>query len=101
MTEGLMELHPDDHDALLNGSSAVEMWRRSEHATEVAAELMRLHGGTVPMSELLWLGAESFLPRQWQAGRAAEPREAAAEVYDRWRRIEQRRLQRRQQPPAC
>ncbi|MEU4691614.1 hypothetical protein [Actinoplanes sp. NPDC023714] len=91
-----MELHPDDRDELANGSSTVEMWRRSEHAATVAAELMRLHGGTVPMSELLWLGAESFLPRQWKAGRAPEPEEAAAEVYDRWRRIEQRRLKRRQ-----
>jgi hypothetical protein len=88
-----MELHPDDRDELLNGGSTLEMWRRSEHATAVAAELMKLHGGTVPMSELLWLGAESFLPRQWKAGRAAEPAVAAAEVYDRWRRIEQRRLQ--------
>ncbi|BBH67411.1 hypothetical protein ACTI_40960 [Actinoplanes sp. OR16] len=92
-----MELHPDDRDDLLNGGSTVEMWRRSEHAAAVAAELMRLHGGTVPMSELLWLGAESFLPRQWKAGRASEPAEAAAEVYDRWRRIEQRRLKRRQE----
>ncbi|WP_433830094.1 hypothetical protein ACQP2E_09940 [Actinoplanes sp. CA-015351] len=94
-----MELHPDDRDELLNGSSPVEMWRRSEHATEVSAELMRLHGGTVPMSELLWLGAESFLPRQWQAGRATDPKAAAAEVYERWRRIEQRRLERRQETP--
>ncbi|WP_229074183.1 hypothetical protein [Actinoplanes sp. DH11] len=92
-----MELHPDDHDELLNGGSALEMWRRSDHAAEVAAELMRLNGGTVPMSDLLWLGAESFLPRQWQAGRVPDARQAAGEVYDRWRRLEQRRIERRRQ----
>ncbi|MEV6302306.1 hypothetical protein AB0M02_23015 [Actinoplanes sp. NPDC051861] len=90
-----MELHPDDHDELTRGGSVLERWRRSDHAAGVAAELMRLNGGTVPMSDLLWLGAESFLPRQWQAGRAAEPQEAAAQVYDRWRRLEQRRAERR------
>ncbi|GIE75109.1 hypothetical protein Aph02nite_10590 [Actinoplanes philippinensis] len=74
----------------------VEQWRRSDHAAEVAAELMRMHGGTVPMSDLLWLGAESFLPRPWKAGRAPEPVEAAVEVYNRWRRLEQLRLKRRQ-----
>ncbi|MFC7528529.1 hypothetical protein [Actinoplanes sp. GCM10030250] len=90
-----MELHPEDHDELAHGNSTVEIWRRSDHAAEVAAELMRLNGGTVPMSDLLWLGAESFLPRQWQAGRATDPQEAAAQVYDRWRRLEQRRIERR------
>ena len=94
-----MELHPDDHDELLHGSSTLEMWRRSDHAAEVAAELMRLNGGSVPMSDFLWLGAESFIPRQWHAGRAAEPKEAAAEVYDRWRRLEQRRMNRRNSHP--
>ena len=94
-----MELHPDDRDELLHGSSTVEMWRRSDHAAAVAAELMRLNGGTVPMSDFLWLGAESFIPRQWHAGRAAEPAEAAAEVYDRWRRLEQRRMRRRDHHP--
>ncbi|GLX99686.1 hypothetical protein [Actinoplanes sp. NBRC 101535] len=91
-----MELHPDDRAELLNGGSTLEKWRRSDHAAEVAAELMRLTGGTVPMSDLLWLGAESLLPRPWLAGRAPEPVEAAVQVFDRWRRIEDRRLQRRQ-----
>lgn len=100
-----MELHPDDHEELLNGSSTLESWRRSDHAAQVAQELMRMHGGTVPMSDLLWLGAESFLPRQWRAGRAPEPVEAAVEVFNRWRRLEERRLQRRREagdnpPPA-
>lgn len=90
-----MELHPDDHEELLNGSSALEMWRRSDHAVQVAEELMRMHGGTVPMSELLWLGAESYLPRQWRAGRAPEPVEAAVLVYNRWRQLEERRRLRR------
>jgi hypothetical protein len=90
-----VELHPDDRQALTEGVSIVEQWRRSDHATEVAAALMRLHGGTVPMSDLLWLGAESFLPRQWQAGRATDPTEAAAQVYDRWRRLERRRIERK------
>lgn len=91
-----MELHPDDHAELLKGGSVLEEWRRSDHAFEVAEELMRMHGGTVPMSDLLWLGAESFLPRPWKAGRAPEPIEAAVEVYNRWRRLEQLRLKRRQ-----
>ncbi|MEV6345308.1 hypothetical protein [Actinoplanes sp. NPDC051851] len=90
-----MELDAKDYEELQRGSSMVEQWRRSEHASRVAAELMRLHGGTVPMSELLWAGAEAFLPRQWQAGRAAEPEEAATEVYERWRRLERRRIERR------
>lgn len=90
-----MEVHPDDHQSITEGNSVVEQWRRSEHAAEVAAELMRRNGGTVPMSDLLWLGAESLLPRQWRAGRAPEPREAAAQVYDRWRLLEQRRIERR------
>ncbi|GIF14872.1 hypothetical protein Ate01nite_49040 [Actinoplanes teichomyceticus] len=94
-----MDLDPQDYDDLLHGASMVERWRRSEHAVAVAAELMRLHGGTVPMTELLWAGAEAYLPRQWNAGRAAEPAVAAAEVYDRWRRLHERRLQRRQQQP--
>ncbi|MEV0895609.1 hypothetical protein [Actinoplanes sp. NPDC049802] len=92
-----MDLHPDDHDELMHGSSILEMWRRSDHAVQVAEELMRMHGGTVPMSELLWLGAESFLPRPWNAGRAPEPVDAAVQVYNRWRRLEERRLQRREQ----
>ncbi|BCJ41007.1 hypothetical protein GCM10010168_46940 [Actinoplanes ianthinogenes] len=92
-----MDLDPQDYDDLLHGQSMVERWRRSDHAVAVAAELMKLHGGTVPMSELLWAGAEAFLPRQWQAGRAAEPPAAAFEVYDRWRRLQERRLQRKQQ----
>ncbi|GAA2676197.1 hypothetical protein [Actinoplanes palleronii] len=91
-----MELDPQDYDDLVHGTSMVERWRRSDHAAAVAAELMKLHGGTVPMSELLWAGAEAFLPRQWNAGRAAEPPAAAAEIYDRWRRLHERRLQRRQ-----
>jgi hypothetical protein len=90
-----MELHPDDHEELLKGGSVLEEWRRSDHAFEVAEELMRMHGGTVPMSDLLWLGAESFLPRPWKAGRAPEPVEAAVEVFNRWRRLEELRLQRR------
>jgi hypothetical protein len=92
-----MELHPDDHDELLNGNSVLESWRRSDHAVQVAEELMRMHGGTVPMSDLLWLGAESYLPRQWKAGRAADPVEAAVLVYNRWRSIEERRIERRRQ----
>jgi hypothetical protein len=92
-----MNLEPQDYDDLLHGQSMVERWRRSDHAVAVAAELMKLHGGTVPMSELLWAGAEAFLPRQWQAGRASEPAIAAAEIYDRWRRLQERRLQRRQE----
>ncbi len=92
-----MELHPQDYDDLLHGQSMVEMWRRSDHAVAVAAELMKLHGGTVPMSELLWAGAEAFLPRQWNAGRAAEPPVAAAEIYERWRRLHERRLRRQQE----
>ncbi|WP_328478150.1 hypothetical protein OHA21_26420 [Actinoplanes sp. NBC_00393] len=92
-----MELHPDDHNTLSNGASVLERWRRSEHAAEVAAELMRLTGGSVPMSDLLWLGAESLLPRQWDGGRAAEPVEAAVQVYNRWLRLEQRRIERRRQ----
>ncbi|GIE91352.1 hypothetical protein [Actinoplanes regularis] len=94
-----MDLHPQDYDDLTRGQSMVEVWRRSDHAAAVAAELMKLHGGTVPMSELLWAGAEAFLPRQWQAGRAAEPVVAATEVYERWRRLHERRQQRRQQQP--
>ncbi|GAA4588240.1 hypothetical protein BJY16_008495 [Actinoplanes octamycinicus] len=90
-----MDLDPQDYDDLLHGQSMVERWRRSDHAVAVAAELMKLHGGTVPMSELLWAGAEAFLPRQWHAGRAAEPAVAAFEVYDRWRRLQERRLQRK------
>ncbi|GAA0447351.1 hypothetical protein Aca07nite_58110 [Actinoplanes capillaceus] len=92
-----MDLHPDDHDELTHGGSSLEMWRRSDHAVQVAEELMRMNGGTVPMSDLLWLGAESFLPRQWEAGCAPEPVEAAVLVYNRWRKLEERRLQRRQQ----
>lgn len=90
-----MDLHPDDYEELLNGKSTVELWRRSDHAFAVAGELMRMHGGTVPMSELLWLGAESFLPRQWRAGRAPEPIEAAVQVFNRWRKLEELRLERR------
>lgn len=90
-----MDLHPDDHEELQNGRSVLELWRRSDHAFQVAEELMRMHGGTVPMSELLWLGAESYLPRQWKAGRAPEPVEAAVLVYNRWRKLEERRLERR------
>ncbi|AEV86614.1 hypothetical protein ACWT_5597 [Actinoplanes sp. SE50] len=96
-----MDLHPQDYDDLVHGQSMVEQWRRSDHAVAVAAELMKLHGGTVPMSELLWAGAEAFLPRQWNAGRAAEPADAAAEVYDRWRRLTDRRLQRQRQAEAA
>ncbi|HWS33999.1 MAG TPA: hypothetical protein VN408_14805 [Actinoplanes sp.] len=90
-----MDLHPDDYEELLTGKSTVELWRRSDHAFQVAEELMRMHGGTVPMSELLWLGAESFLPRQWRAGRAPEPVEAAVQVFNRWRKLEELRLERR------
>ncbi|MEU4423463.1 hypothetical protein AB0F81_22780 [Actinoplanes sp. NPDC024001] len=92
-----MDLHPDDHADLATGGSVLERWRRSDHAAAVAAELMRLNGGTVPMSDLLWLGAESFLPRPWEAGRAPDPIEAAVDVYNRWRRLEQRRMERREQ----
>ncbi|GAA1637684.1 hypothetical protein [Actinoplanes couchii] len=93
-----MDLHPDDHEELLNGNSTLEKWRRSDHAFEVAEELMRMHGGSVPMSELLWLGAEAWLPRQWRAGRAPEPIAAAVQVFNRWRKLEERRLERRNRP---
>jgi 1,4-alpha-glucan branching enzyme len=92
-----MELHPDDHEELLHGNTAVQLWRRSDHAVQVAEELMKMHGGTVPMSDLLWLGAEAILPRQWKAGRAPEPVQAAVEVYNRWRKLEERRVERRRQ----
>ena len=94
-----MEIHEQDYEQLLHGGSTLEMWRRSEHAAEVAAELMRMHGGTVPMAEMLWNGAEASLPTPWRAGRAAEPVQAAVEVYNRWRRLEERRMRRRLENP--
>jgi hypothetical protein len=94
-----VEMHRDDFDALMTGTSKVEQWRRSEHAAAVAAELMALVGGSVPMSDLLWLGAESTQPIPWYAGRAIDPQEAAMQVFERWRRLEDRRIERRRTQP--